>query len=58
MGDPSHHNYSDSIHGLCQYYDLAAEGDQKERCREAIDALVASHEGKSLEEIFLSLTAQ
>ncbi len=39
-GDPSHHNYSDSTHGLGQYYDLAAEGKQKERCREAIDALV------------------
>lgn len=40
VGDPSHHNYSDSIHGLGQYYDLAAEGPQKERAREAIDALV------------------
>ena len=39
-GSPSHHNYSDSIHGLGAYYDLAAEGPQKERCREAIDALV------------------
>lgn len=39
-GDPSHHNYSDAIHGLGQYYDLAAEGDMKDRCREAIDALV------------------
>lgn len=39
-GDPSHHNYSDAIHGLGQYYDLAAQGSQKERCREAIDALV------------------
>ncbi|MBW7864060.1 MAG: hypothetical protein H3C30_06565 [Candidatus Hydrogenedentes bacterium] len=39
-GSPSHHNYSDSVHGLCQYYDLAAEGAQKDRCREAIDALV------------------
>lgn len=39
-GDPSHHNYSDGIHGLAQYYDLAAEGPQKERAREAIDALV------------------
>lgn len=41
VGDPSHHNYSDSIHGLGQYYDLAAEGEQKARCREAIDALVS-----------------
>ncbi len=40
-GSPSHHNYSDSIHGLGQYYDLAAEGPQKDRCREAIDALVS-----------------
>ncbi|MEA3364136.1 MAG: hypothetical protein U9Q79_00730 [Candidatus Hydrogenedentes bacterium] len=39
-GDPSHHNYSDAIHGLGQYYDLAAEGEMKDRCREAIDALV------------------
>ena len=41
VGDPSHHNYSDSIHGLGQYYTLAAEGEQKERSREAIDALVS-----------------
>ena len=40
-GSPSHHNYSDSIHGLGAYYDLAAEGPQKDRCREAIDALVS-----------------
>lgn len=39
-GDPSHHNYSDAIAGLGHYYDLVAEGEQKERCREAIDALV------------------
>jgi len=39
-GDPSHHNYSDATHGLGQYYDLAAEGPQKDRCREAIGALV------------------
>lgn len=39
-GDPSHHNYSDAIMGLGHYYDLAAEGTQKDRCREAIDALV------------------
>lgn len=39
-GDPSHHNYSDSIHGLGQYYDLAAKGSQKDRAREAIDSLV------------------
>lgn len=41
VADPSHHNYSDSIHGLGQYYDLAAEGEQKDRCRDAIDALVS-----------------
>lgn len=41
VGDPSHHNYSDAIHGLGQYYTLAAEGEQKERAREAIDALVS-----------------
>lgn len=40
-GNPSHHNYSDSIHGLGQYYDLCAQGEQKERAREAIDALVS-----------------
>jgi hypothetical protein len=39
-GSPSHHNYSDATHGLGQYYDLAAQGAQKDRCREAIDALV------------------
>lgn len=41
VGDQSHHNYSDAIHGLGQYYDLAAEGEQKDRCRDAIDALVS-----------------
>ena len=35
-GSPSHHNYSDAIHGLGAYYDLAAEGEQKERLRENI----------------------
>jgi photosystem II stability/assembly factor-like uncharacterized protein len=40
-GDPSHHNYSDAIHGLGQYYDLAAEGIQKRRARQAIDDLVS-----------------
>ena len=39
-GSPSHHNYSDSTHGLMQYYDLAAEGKQKERARDAIANLV------------------
>jgi len=39
-GSPSHHNYSDSAHGLMQYYDLAAEGKQKERARDAIANLV------------------
>ena len=41
VGDPSHHNYSDAVHGLMQYYTLAAQGPQKERAREAIDALVS-----------------
>jgi photosystem II stability/assembly factor-like uncharacterized protein len=41
VGDPSHHNYSDVIHGLGQYYTLAAEDEQKERATEAIDALVS-----------------
>jgi len=41
VGDPSHHNYSDVIHGLGQYYNLAAEGQQKDRARQAIDALVS-----------------
>ncbi len=40
VGDPSHHNYSDSIHGLGQYYTLAAEDEQKNRARECIDSLV------------------
>jgi hypothetical protein len=39
-GDPSHHNYSDVTAGLGHYYDLCAEHIQKDRCREAIDALV------------------
>ena len=41
VGDPSHHNYSDAIHGLGQYYDLAARGQQKLRARQAIDDLVS-----------------
>ena len=41
VGDPSHHNYSDAIHGLGQYYTLAAEGKQKDRARAAIDSLVS-----------------
>jgi len=40
-GDPSHHNYSATAHAFCQYYDLAAEGRQRERCREAMDGLVS-----------------
>ncbi len=39
-GSPSHHNYSDSTHGLMQYYDLAAQGMQKQRARDAIANLV------------------
>ena len=41
VGDPSHHNYSDAVHGLMQYYTLGRQGRQKERAREAIDALVS-----------------
>jgi photosystem II stability/assembly factor-like uncharacterized protein len=40
-GDPSHHNYSDSVHGLMQYWRLAAEGEQKKRAMQAIDSLVS-----------------
>ena len=38
---PSHHIYSAAAMGMGQYYDLVAEGLQKERAREAIDALVS-----------------
>jgi hypothetical protein len=40
-GDPSHHNYSGAVRGMGVYYDLAAEGAQKERCRKAIHSLVS-----------------
>jgi len=40
-GSPSHHNYSDAIHGYGVYYRLAAEGESKEKCRQAIDDLVS-----------------
>ena len=40
-GDPSHHNYSDSAAGMGHYYDMVAEGEQKERCKKAIDSLVS-----------------
>lgn len=40
-GSPSHHNYSGGIYGLGIYYDMVAEGRWKDRCREAIDALVS-----------------
>ncbi|MGQ9576642.1 MAG: WD40/YVTN/BNR-like repeat-containing protein [Thermoguttaceae bacterium] len=40
-GSPSHHNYSDAIHGYGVYYRLAAEGEYKEQCRQAIDDLVS-----------------
>ena len=40
-GSPSHHNYSDAIHAYGVYYRLAAEGEQKNRCRQAIDDLVS-----------------
>ena len=38
---PSHHIYSAAAMGMGQYYDLVAQGDQKARAREAIDALVS-----------------
>jgi hypothetical protein len=40
-GSPSHHNYSDAIHGYGVFYRLAAEGEYKDRCRQAIDDLVS-----------------
>ncbi len=40
-GAPSHHNYSDAIHGLGVFYRLAAEGEAKKQCRQAIDDLVS-----------------
>lgn len=40
-GSPSHHNYSASIYAFGMYYDLVAQGELKDRCREAIDALVS-----------------
>ncbi len=40
-GSPSHHNYSDAIHGYGVFYRLAAEGEYKEKCRQAIDDLVS-----------------
>jgi photosystem II stability/assembly factor-like uncharacterized protein len=39
-GSPSHHNYSGGAYAFGIYYDLVAEGEQKDRAREAIDALV------------------
>lgn len=39
-GSPSHHNYSGAAYALGMYYDLVAEGEWKDRAREAIDALV------------------
>jgi photosystem II stability/assembly factor-like uncharacterized protein len=39
-GDPSHHNYSDAIHGYAAYYDLAADEKQKGRIRGAVRDLV------------------
>jgi hypothetical protein len=39
-GDPSHHNYSDSIHGYAAYYDLAADEKQKELIGKAVHDLV------------------
>ncbi len=39
-GDPSHHNYSDAIHGYAAYYDIAADERQKEKIRRAVHDLV------------------
>ncbi len=39
-GDPSHHNYSDAIHGYAAYYDLAADERQKRMIKEAVHDLV------------------
>ena len=38
---PSHHIYSAATMGMGFYYELAAQGEQKRRAREAIDALVS-----------------
>ena len=38
---PSHHIYSAAAMGMGHYFDLVATGKQKERAREAIDALVS-----------------
>ncbi len=40
-GSPSHHNYSDAIHGYGVFLRLAAEGEYVEKCRQAIDDLVS-----------------
>lgn len=40
-GSPSHHNYSGAIYAFGMYYDLVAQGYWKDRCREAIDALIS-----------------
>lgn len=40
-GDPSHHNYSGAIYAFGIFYDLVAQGEEKELCRDAIDALVS-----------------
>ncbi len=39
-GDPSHHNYSDAIHGYAAYYDLAADDRQKRIIKAAVHDLV------------------
>ncbi|HID56404.1 TPA: hypothetical protein EYP37_07730 [Candidatus Poribacteria bacterium] len=39
-GDPSHHNYSGAVYGFGIFYDLVAQGEEREMCREAIDSLV------------------
>ena len=39
-GDPSHHNYSDAIHGYAAYYDMAADEKQKKKIKDAVQELV------------------
>ncbi len=39
-GDPSHHNYSDAIHGYAAFYDLAADDRQRRIIRRAVHDLV------------------
>ena len=40
-GHPSHHSYSSAAHAFGLYYELMAEGEEKDLCRDALDALVS-----------------